>query len=291
MPFDGMPYSDKAKEFGFVPMNHAEPNYFDVGKVDVFDDKQNRIEGYAAIKRLDTYDTLAIHSDRYTPILDRDVFSAFENGLDRAGFNLKNMGVSYDRSHNGARMFVQYVLPEHSREVNGAPVSLRFLMWNSHDGSRAASGRCGFYSWVCANQSVRGKDLGAFDVRHAGDAAIVTARIDRLIDGAKEAETELALMQAWAKREILDATALNIFGLIPAASDQLIGQLMVDWTRAKDGKSADKGPTLYGLYNVLTAWATHTKGKTKNEANACVERQERIGKVFQMKEWKELAAA
>ncbi len=290
MPFDGMPYADQAKAFGFVPMNHHQPKYFEVGKIDVFDDKGHVIPGYAAVRRMDTGDTLAIHSDSYCPIQDRDVFSAFENGMDRAGFDVKDMAVHMDRSHNGARMFVQYVLPSVTEQINGTAVSLRFLMWNSHDGSRKASGRAGFYNWVCANQAVRGKDLDTFEVRHIGDASDISVRIDNLVQGADTAVKELRQMRRWAEREITDGTALETFKALPGTSKALVGDLMVDWTQAKTSLGPNGGSTLWALYNVLTAWATHTEGRSKNSANARVERQERVAKLLAAPAWADLAA-
>lgn len=291
MPFDGMPYADKAKAFGFVPMNHHQPNYFEVGKVDVFDEHGTKIPGYAAVKRMDTGDTLAVHSDAYQPVMDRDVFSAFENAMDRAGFDLTDMAVHVDRSHNGARMFVQYTLPSVTETINGGAVSLRFLMWNSHDGSRRASGRAGFYNWVCANQAVVGKDIDAFDVIHKGDAAgRVLANIDALVDTAGRAGAELKRMKLWADRKVTDGSALEVFRALPGSNKGLVGNMLEAWTEAKQSVGPNSGDSLWALYNVLTAWATHTGTRTKNEANARVERQERVGKLLQAPAWMELAA-
>jgi hypothetical protein len=285
-----MPYADKAKEFGFVPMNHLKPAYFEVGKVDVFDESGVRIPGYAAVKRLDTNDTLAIHSEGYQPVMDRDVFGAFEDALVRGGFDLTDMAVHVDRSHNGARMFYQCVIPSVSEVINGATVSLRFLMWNSHDGSRRASGRGGFYNWVCANQAVVGKDIDAFDITHKGDAAgRVLARIDTLVDTAAKASEDLRRMKDWAGRQIADGTVLGLARALPGSNKTLVGELLESWTEAKTGVGPNSGDTLWSFYNVLTKWSTHVLARTKNEANARLERQERVAKLMATKDWLELA--
>jgi hypothetical protein len=292
MPLDMMPYAQQAADYGFVPIDHETPKYFGVEAVEIYDPKGTAIAGHKAIKRMDTYDTLAVHSDSYHPILDADIFGAFEAALNRSGLNIKDMLVTRDRSHNGARMFVQYLLPNETREIAGAPVSLRFLMWNTHDGSRSASGRAGYFNWVCANQSVRGEELDAFSVRHSGNDpnSAVTVKIENLVLGAKAAIVGLERMSKWAQFQIIDATAVNIFEQIPAANPTLVGALSTEWLKAKTSAGPNGGETLWALYNVLTDWATHKVGKGANVSNALVERQERIAKMMRGKVWQELEA-
>lgn len=293
-------YQKEFEKFGFVPLNHAEPNYFDVGMTNIFDDKGNRIPGHMAVKRMDTYDTLAVHSDAYRPVLDKDVFEAFEVGLAN-NFDTTGMGVMYDRTHNGARMFVQYVLPKYTIDINGAQVSLRFLMWNSHDGSRATSGRAGHFNWVCANEAVTGKTVDAFEIKHIGKRGVgtegaleasrakVLPKIAGLIASAKEASEELRRMQSWAHIKLADSMVDAALKAFPGATDTLHNMLLADYTRAKSQTGPNGGDTAWSLYNVLTAWATHTKGKSdKNSTNAKVERQERVAKFMATREWKDL---
>ena len=177
-----------------------------------------------------------------------------------------------------------------SERINGTAISLRFLMWNSHDGSRKASGRAGFYNWVCANQAVRGKDLDTFEVRHIGQASDIRVKIDNLVSGADTAIEEMRRMRRWAEREIADGTALEVFKAMPGSNKGLVGDLMVSWVSAKNSTGPNGGSTMWALYNVLTDWATHTEGRSKNSANARVERQERIAKLMSQPAWAELAA-
>lgn len=290
MPFDHMPNADAAKAAGFVPMNHSEIKYFEVATAAVYDCHGTEIPGYLRVERKDTGDTLAVHSDSYKPIQDAQIFEAFEWGLDRAGFDLKGLAVHADRSHNGARMFVQYLLPEVTEKINGTQVSLRFLMWNSHDGSLKATGRAGFYNWVCANTAVRGEDLGAFAIKHSGNAADITVKIDNLAMQAEKAIAEMKRMKDWATRPILDVTAKKVFEAIPGSSKQLVGNMLSDWTDVKDQTGPNSGQTLWSLYNVLTAWASHTEGRSKNAINARVEREQRVAKLMALPEWSQLAA-
>lgn len=283
-----MPFAEQAAKHGFVPIDHYKPNYFKVLEGDVFAPSGKKITGYKLLEREDTGDTLAIHSKSYRVVSDQVVFGAFERALNISGLDIGGMMVAMDRSHDGARMFVQYTLPNITREIRGSPVSLRFLMWNAYDGSRAASGRAGFYEWVCANQSVVGDTLNVFKIRHAGNQDAITeveAKIDALVNGAKTAQERLELMTRWPNVPVVNASAHEVFKSIPGSTDRLLADLNLAWTEASD---AD-GHNLWTLNTVLTAWATHTSAKS-NKATVAVERQERIARTIAAKPFQQLAA-
>lgn len=288
MPFD---HAAQMQEYGFTPMDHDRPAYFEVRETPVFNEAGKRIAGHKLIERVDTGDSLAIHSESYRVIPDARVFGAFEVALNASKLDLTGLAVQRDRSHDGARMFSQYVLPAVTREINGAAVSLRFLFWNSYDGSRSASGRAGFFNWVCANQAVTGDTLNVVKFRHAGKGEIdIENDIEQLVAGAGKALVEFERMAKWPRVPVLDATAIEVFEKIPASSERLVADLNMAWTKAKDASGPNGGASLWGLYNVLTGWATHSNAKA-NLANVRVERQERIAKVMLAKPFAQLAEA
>lgn len=288
MPFD---FATHMQEFGFTPMNHDRPAYFEVSEKPLFNQEGKRIAGYKLLERADTGDTLAVHTEAYRVIPDARVFGAFESALNRSGLDITDLAVTRDRSHCGARMFCQYVLPAVSREINGAQVSLRFLFWNSYDGSRSASGRAGFFNWVCANQSVMGKTLNVVKYRHAGKNEIdIEGDIEQLVRGAGEAIKEFDRMAKWPKIPVLDATAIEVFEALPGATPRLVADLNMEWSKVKAGSGPNDGSHLWALYGLLTKWATHAPAKS-NLANVRVERQERVQRAMLAKPFCELAEA
>jgi hypothetical protein len=290
MPFDGLEVA-KERGFNFKYLKDTPADYFDVQTEDVFNKNGVKIPGYTAVIRDDTGDTLAVHTDSYRPISDRQIFESFETGLDRVGISLDDAQVHREASHQGARNFATYLIPSIKEIINGATVSLRFMVWNSHDGSRRAAIRAGFYNFWCANGIVRGQDIDSFEIRHSGSADVdVELKMQNLVSGISSAQEELARMRKWAERPVLDVTAKSMFEALPASNKTLVGTLLSNWTDVKASTGPNAGSTVWALYNVLTDWATHTEGRTKNAANARLERELRVAKLIQSREWETLAA-
>lgn len=281
-----MLYEDKAKTFGFVPMNHDKPNWFTVQTEPVYTDKGIQIPGYNRLYRTDTNDSLCIHSDSYRPVNDEDVFSAFEQSLYNAGnIDTTGMYVQRDRSHDGARMFSQYVLPAHTTMVGTAEISLQILMWNTHDGSRAASGKAGFFNWVCANTAVSGQTLNVFNVRHIGDVqAKVEVKLANLVKGIDHALFELEQIKQYRTITLNNYGATEIIKALPQVTERLENDLFANWARAKEDIGPNGGENLWCLHNVLTDWASHGTVKS-NRANTVIERHERVAKLVNSKAW------
>src|SRR4029077_17492332 len=89
--------------------------------------------------------------------------------LDKTG-----MRIGTDLTNNGARIFRQYLFPAHmvqfdSRYHGMRSVALRILMFDSYDGSSKFRGMAGGFDFVCANESVSGKEIDTIGFKHVGD--------------------------------------------------------------------------------------------------------------------------
>jgi len=103
----------------------------------------------------------------FVPYQER--WNTFDNILGESGLDLTNKLVSYDWSNGGARAFRQVVLPAYNRTMrDDDTVALRFLEWDSVDGSSAYLLRAGFYQWVCANTCTTGDEVFKVYNRHRG---------------------------------------------------------------------------------------------------------------------------
>lgn len=277
-------YQDQMEKYGFVPMNHDTPHWFNVIEEPVVTLQGVEIPGYKRVLREDTGDTLAVHSDQYRIIQDKDVFEAFEAGVNASGLDITDLAVKRDRSANGTQTFSRYVLPAVTETVGQTKVSLSFLCWNSHDGTMAANGRIGFYTWVCANQSVQGKDLGAFSIRHKGEHQEVSVAVENLVAGAGEAIAQMRRFEQWRRTEVLDATARALLNEMPQKSKALVTQLFYDWSSAKEDTGPNGGANLWAFWSVLTFWATNGIGLKQG-----MERQKRIAQLETCDLFKRLA--
>jgi hypothetical protein len=291
MPFDNLPYADLMEKHGFIPANHAEPTFFPVEALRVFDEKGNELPGYKRIVRMDTGTTLNVATDSYQIITNEEAFGGFEAALRESSLDLTDMRIGTDYSAGGARCFRQYMLPAHRAVVGKSDVALRLIMMNSYDGSLAFRGQSGFYNFVCANTSVSGTDLSSFRMTHSGSIDVPKA-IAGLTKAAEGHLLEAQRMQAWPQIGVSDTRAREVFEHMPQATKMLVDHLVHAWLRARDEDPVQGGANAWCLFNVLTAWSTHGEVKAAGgRGQIRHDREQRVRKLLEHKVWHELVAA
>ena len=288
MPFDMATLSND-----FVPMNHREVQPISAKALRCFDEDGQEISGYHHIVRGDTGATIRVAPDTYTMVQNETAVDAIERALKSSSLDLTDARFGVDYSHDGARMFAQWILPAHTSVIRqGVEASLRTVLLNSYDGSSALHGRTGAYNWVCANTSVSGKEFGSFRFTHSGDIDLEPA-VARLTKAAEEHVAQVERWKQWPDMRISDATARAVIGSLPLATNGLVDQLVHAWLKARDEDPLQGGNNLWCLFNVLTAWASSKEAKADGIANRAFrnnEREDRVAKVIEGKLWKEIAS-
>jgi hypothetical protein len=264
---------------GFIPANHQEANWFDVGVGPVHDPEGNIIDGLQRIFREDTKKTIKVHTNAYKLITYEESFSAFDAALNSSGLDITDMMVSTDLTHDGGRCFRQYVLPKHLIDMgDGDLLALRIIMFNSYDGSMAFRGMAGAYRFVCANTCVIGKHIIKVNVKHTKNAEILPA-IDTIVNSAQvftEMEPRLLAMK---EAHPTEAQAYNFLRLT-GAQDTAINQLFVDWSLGDDA-------SLYGLFNAATSWSSHGSADKITIAGRC-DREDQVASMVFSQPWEKL---
>jgi hypothetical protein len=292
MPFDNLPtpYADLMTKHGFIPSNHASLNFEKVEVRDLFDDKGDKLEGWQRVVNVDRNATIHVVTDQYKLVPNEVCYAAFEDALHRSNLDLTGMHIGTDMTHGGGRTFRQYLLPAHNVPVKpGVDVALRIIMLNSYDGTLAFRGLAGAFNFVCANTSILGNKAADFTIRHVGKIDI-DAAARQLVAAAEGFVQETEGWKVWPSIRVTDTQAIDVFKAIPAVNESTLEHLSLQWLRARDGDSAQSGPNVWTLYNVLTAWATHTASRS-NGAAARFQRDGAVRKVIDGKVWKELVAA
>jgi uncharacterized protein DUF932 len=288
MPFDLMD-TEKA---GFMPMNHRTIQPIPAEALKVFDARGEEIPGYHHIVRGDTGKTIRVCSDSYTLVQNDFAIATVEDALAKSTLDRADMQFGIDYSHDGARMFAQWLLPAHTEKVkSGVEATLRLIMLNAYDGSTAFSGRSGSYNWACANQAVAGKDFGSFRFIHTGEIDVEEA-VKKLTLAAEDHVEQAKRWREWPEIAVTDEQACTALCALPGASDAQVDALVHAWLKARDDTdNVQSGANLWCLYNVLTAWATHDPSAPKQRAQKLFDRQRRVAQVIDGEVWKELAAA
>jgi len=294
MPFDNLPYADQMAKHGFVAADHRAPRFFPVAARRMFDETGAELPGWKRIVREDDGRTLHVATDAYEIVTNEEAFAAFEEAIRSSTLRWQTMQIGTDFSHQGARVFRQYLFPEHIVPVKrGVDVALRILMLNSYDGSLAFRGSAGAFNFVCANTAILGKEVAGFRFKH-GKSADVTRSARMLVEAAEGFIEETRRWQEWPTIPVADADALGIFRALPQSTPTLEGELARRWLIARDTDEFQGGANLWALFNVLTAWATHEKVKETARANFAAtrhEREVRVQKLLASSAWRKLEDA
>lgn len=268
------------EKFGFVPANHAEPKFFPIVEDKVFDQHGKAVPGYKRVARGDTGDTMAVMSADYKVITYERQFRAFDEALRLSPLDLSEMRIATDLTHDGARVFRQYVLPAYTIETSpGRELAMRFIMFGSYDGSTAFKGRVGAYDFVCANTSVIGKDLMKISVKHIGDTeSKIDNAADALVRAASGYIKQKERIQRWQHIDVDPSMVKKLLkDELPQATEPLVDKLVADYVVAGE-------LTLLGLWNVLTHWSTHHKTKAQR-MQTVADREKRVTDLVEGRGW------
>lgn len=287
-----MPFDTATLDGDFVPMDHRQVQPISAKALKCFDENGQEIVGYHHIVRGDTGKTLRVAPDTYTVVQNDMAVDAIESALRKSRLDLTDARFGVDYSHDGGRMFAQWLFPAHTAEVRpGVEATLRVVLLNSYDGSSAVHCRVGAYNWVCANTSVSGKEFGSFRFTHSGEIDLVPA-IGKLTLAAEEHVAQVERWKAWPSIPVSDQAVRAVMLSLPQTSETQVDALIHAWLKARDEDELQGGPNLWCLYNVLTAWASSKEmvGDGGNRAQRNWDRQKRVAGVVDGKLWAEMAA-
>jgi hypothetical protein len=273
-----MSYGDMMEQYGFIPFDHKKPNFFPVGTQKIFDVTGKAIPGHRAVMRGDTGDVLAVHSDKYSMVPYEEHFALFEEAIEVSNLNTVGMRIATDFQQNGAKIFRQYLFPEHvmllDTSAGQRPIALRIYMFDSYDGSTAWQGRAGFFDFVCANSAIFGTEVESFKFKHVGDMADkVRQAADGLTGAAEKFIAEFPRLQKWPTIYLTPEDFTEIASCLPQGNKRLTDQMVADFYRQAD-------ESLWGAHQLLTSWSTHNiPAKTQ------ADRQKRVAALVESDTW------
>lgn len=273
-----MVYDEQMARYGFVPFNHLVPIEFSVSMNGIYDAKGRRIPGHSAVVRDDTGDTLAVHSAQYKLVPYQEHFHAFEEAIRKSQLRWDTMHVGTDMQDNGAKIFRQYLFPDHMVKFDSGrglrEVALRIFMFDSYDGSTRFQGRCGAFDFICCNSAVSGKEIDAVGFKHVGDMATkISLAAERLTGAAERFIEEMERLQRWPRIPMRTIEFSELLNDLPQANPRLVDQLTADYSRGE-------GNNLWDVHNLLTSWATHDiPAKTQ------ADRQKRVAALVEGELW------
>ena len=234
---------------------------------------------HQAIVREDTGKVLGVHSAKYKLVRNEDVFPHISDALDRTDIDLRDMTVFDQVDFSGARTIRTYNFPHHSIDIGGGDkVCLQVKATNSYDGSNAFGFLFGGYRFICSNGMVVGTSLARAKRKHTTNIN-VEEMINKLNIAANSYFENEPMWKKWASTHITDEQALAVLLELAGGNEdgRLYKQLIPMWWKERSAL----GATAWALYQVVTAWSTHTTSRTReNAGTALLLREDRVRNIL-----------
>ena len=231
------------------------------------------------VYRTDTGAELGVHGQGYKAVPPKHMIDVTRDILERSDLCLNNMRERIDTSHDGARTFVQYTLPEHTYETgDGDTAALSLLALTSTDGTWPFMISAAANQWACTNKQVfvtgavsiyKAKHTQALDIEHGG--RVITKSLAVF-------EQERELWKVWQQLEQTDRLAFDFFARTLKATTAL--ELSVEghqpedilnkmprrntsleymWNKYTSVYRKRLGNNFWAVYNAMTDWSTHAE--------------------------------
>ena len=285
---------------------------FNVSRMPLYIDgayqEYDTIGSHIALIRDDTDQVLSIVGSKYRPVTHQEAFNTAEDVIMRSDLNLEGIERYTAVSHNGARAYSTWTLPEHRVTLRkDDDVALQISARNSYDGSWSFVVEVGGYRFICLNMQVFANNFAIHKSKHTKGL-----NLDRIASKLSDAimfydkETEL-----WKEMVDTNITNTDAFDILAHLSDAKSAQAHLkqgkaprsilyepDVVRNKtlsnlyyywihNSQSNSLGSTAWALYNSMTEWATHQKPRNRNSLNNVaslrVDRFEKVRKTLNNK--------
>ena len=260
---------DRAVQMGYSPFVDGPPPYPPVFSEPIHQQDGTVIGGYQRIAREDTGDTLAIHTSSYELMPFGESFAHLDAAVQDSTLDRTNLMIKTEYSHNGARCFRSYLFPHINMAARTDDIiSLQILAFDSYDGSYSRAIAAGGFRHICTNGMFFGKSIEQLRVKHTRNAAT------RFINGLEKVMAAAETFTAMQPRIVaMTGVAMDPFRL----KDYFISRFV---TEAEE-------QTLYGAWNLLTSWASHSEGTAQTR----IDRDRRVAALVDSREWRRLEDA
>ena len=266
----------------------------------------------SVIYRTDTGEELGIHGHGYKPVAPKHMIDVTRNIIERSDLSINGMEEIIRTSHNGARTFVQYRLPEHTYKTSdGDSASLSLLSISSFDGTWPFMISAAAIQQACTNLQVFvGGEVSVFKAKHTRSldieqgGRIITKSLDLF-------HNQRDLWQEWQGTQVRDMEAFNFFtdaldvklksGFTLSTPSDLLNSLPrrnenlnYIWRMYDSIYKNRLGANWWAVYNAMTDWSTHfgavRQSSERNIASIQNERQQVIRKAIKSEPVLRLAA-
>jgi len=270
------------------------------------------INSHRAIVRNDNDFAIGVVGKNYNPVNHPDAFKTAENVIMLSDLNIDGITRDVGCSHNGARAYATYTLPNHRVNLGreGDDVALTISARNSFDGSWSFVVEVGGYRFICTNLQVFANNFAIHKSKHTRGLNLQHVA-NKLSEAVIFYDQETELWKEMVDTKITNGDAISIISHLANAKtvdshlstglsadailyepdvirNKTLESLYARWLWNK--KSLDS--TAWALYNAMTEWATHEfptrKITQKNFASVKLDRLDKVRKTLNEKMLPEL---
>jgi len=232
----------------------------------------------SVIYRTDTGEELGIHGHGYKPVAPKHMIDVTRNIIERSDLSIYGMEETIRTSHNGARTFVQYRLPEHTyRTSDGDEASLSLLSISSFDGTWPFMISAAAIQQACTNLQVFvGGEVSVFKAKHTRSldieqgGRIITKSLDLFHNQrdlwqdwhgtwCSDLQAFKFFAEALKCTKALDAIYKGVTNPVDILNDMPRNNSSLEylWHKYKATYSKRLGTNYWAVYNAMTDWSTH----------------------------------
>ena len=291
---------------------------FDVKRLQLYyygDSQMRHVPSHVALIREDTNEQLSVVGSKYRPVTHQEAFETAEDVMMRSDLNLTDISRHTAVSHDGARAYSTWTLPEHRVTLRkDDDVALQISARNSYDGSWSFVVEVGGYRFICLNMQVFANNFAIHKSKHtqglnldriAGKLSEAIKVYDKETDMWKElVDTNVNNYQAMevlanlanckvagsmVKNMVIDPdyrrlnAPIDILYEPEVVRNKTLKTLYFQWLLERK----QLGTTGWALYNAMTNWATHAvptkRTSLGNIASIRVDRLEKVRKTLNNK--------
>jgi len=270
------------------------------------------VNSHRAIIRNDNDFVIGVVGKNYNPVNHPDAFKTAENVIMLSDLNIEGITRDVGCSHNGARAYATYTLPNHRVNLGreGDDVALTISARNSFDGSWSFVVEVGGYRFICTNLQVFANNFAIHKSKHTrglnlqrvadklSEAVVFydqeTELWKEMVDTKIDNYTAMSTLAHLAKAKTVDSRLSNhlsplaILNKPDVIRNKTMHNLYSRWLSNR--KLLDS--TAWALYNAMTEWATHEvptrKITQKNIASVKLDRLDKVRKTLNEKMLPEL---
>lgn len=278
---------EKATSQGYRPIEESMGSsslsvWPEVTSEPIYDAKGKVIPGHIRIANQHG-DTLGLHTDRYGLRPYETSFAALERAIMESQLDTRDLMVRTEFSHNQARCFRAYLFPHIAINVrNRDAISLQMVALDSYDGTYSTALASGGLRYICLNGCIFGTGLEQLKVKHtAGSEWRFDNAVQKIVAAAEKFAGMRTRVDRWIEVPVSSVEFRDLVSEIPQGSKRLTDDLVARYATEAEEQ------TLYGGWNVLTAWASHSEGTAQSRTD----RDRRVAALVESKPWKLLEAA